>query len=341
MTDEAGPPESKRIAVIGAGSWGTALAMVAARNRHHVRLWAREPELAAAINSARRNPFYLSSFDLPENIRATASLEEALAGADFVLLVVPSHAMREVVGRMRGLVSAETVLVSATKGVENGTLMRMDEVMTDVLGEGFAPRFVAISGPSFALEVAKGDPTAVVAASREARLGERVQRELSSNAFRVYTNDDCVGVELGGAIKNVVAIAAGVVRGLGLGTNAVAAIITRGLAEMTRLALAQGARVETLAGLAGLGDLVLTCTGELSRNRHVGVELGRGRKLCDIVGGMREVAEGVKTARAIYELGLRSEIDMPITASIHALLYEDKPALEAANELMGRPLKRE
>ncbi|HEX8089949.1 MAG TPA: NAD(P)H-dependent glycerol-3-phosphate dehydrogenase [Blastocatellia bacterium] len=341
MIDEAALPESKRVAVIGAGSWGTALAMVAARNRHDVRLWAREPEVAACVNRAHRNPFYLSSFNLPENIHATTSLEEALALADSVLVVVPSHAMREVVGRMRELVSAETVLVSATKGVENGTLMRMDEVITDVLGESFTPRFVAISGPSFALEVAKGDPTAIVAASRDARLSERVQRELSSNAFRIYTNDDCIGVELGGAIKNVVAIASGVVRGLGLGTNAVAAIITRGLAEMTRLALAQGARVETMAGLAGLGDLVLTCTGELSRNRHVGVELGRGRKLGDILGEMREIAEGVKTTRAIYELGLRLEIDMPITASIHALLYEDKPALDAANELMGRPLKRE
>lgn len=341
MIDEAALPESKRVAVIGAGSWGTALAMVAARNQHDVWLWAREPEVASAVNSAHRNPFYLSSFDLPENIHATTSLGEALAGADFVLVVVPSHAMREMIERMRGLVNAETVLVSATKGVENGTLMRMDEVITDVLGASFEPRFVALSGPSFALEVAKGDPTAIVAASREARLSERVQRELSSNVFRVYTNDDCIGVELGGAIKNVVAIASGVVRGLGLGTNAVAAIITRGLAEMTRLAMAQGARSETMAGLAGLGDLVLTCTGELSRNRHVGVELGRGRKLADIVGEMREIAEGVRTTRAIYELGLRLKIDMPITASIHALLYEDKPALEAANELMGRPLKKE
>lgn len=341
MIDEAALPESKRIAVIGAGSWGTALAMVAAHNQHEVWLWAREPDIAASVRFAHRNPFYLSSFDLPENIHATTSLEEALAGADSVLVVVPSHAMREMIERMRTLVNAETVLVSATKGVENGTLMRMGEVIKDVLGKSFEPQFVALSGPSFALEVAKGDPTAIVAASREPRLSERVQRELSSNVFRVYTNDDCIGVELGGAVKNVVAIASGVVRGLGFGTNAVAAIITRGLAEMTRLAVAQGARVETMAGLAGLGDLVLTCTGELSRNRHVGVELGRGRKLADIVGEMREIAEGVKTTRAIYELGLRSKIDMPITASIYALLYEDKPALEAANELMGRPLKRE
>jgi glycerol-3-phosphate dehydrogenase (NAD(P)+) len=341
MVDEAALPESKRVAVIGAGSWGTALALVAARNGHDVWLWAREPEVASQINRAHKNPYYLSSFDLPENIRATTSLEDAMAGAGSVLLVVPSHAMREMIARLSPLLGPETLLVSAAKGVENVTLMRMDEVITDVVGEGFEPRFVALSGPSFALEVAKGDPTAIVAASRDPGLSQRVQRELSSNVFRVYTNDDFVGVELGGAIKNVVAIASGVVRGLGLGTNAVAAIITRGLAEMTRLAIAEGARVETMAGLAGLGDLVLTCTGELSRNRHVGVELGRGRTLRDILGEMREIAEGVKTTRAIYELGRRLNIDMPITASIHALLYEDKTALEAANELMGRPLKKE
>jgi glycerol-3-phosphate dehydrogenase (NAD(P)+) len=219
--------------------------------------------------------------------------------------------------------------------------MRMDEVIADVLKERFTPRFVALSGPSFAREVAQGDPTAIVAASREPQLSKAVQQLLSANVFRVYTNDDVIGVELGGAVKNVVAIGSGVVRGLGMGTNTVAAIITRGLAEMTRLALAQGARVETMAGLAGLGDLVLTCTGELSRNRHVGVELGKGRTLAEIVGEMREVAEGVKTTRAIYELGKRLNIDMPITASIYALLYEDKPAIDAANELMGRPLKRE
>lgn len=332
-------PQSKRVAVIGAGSWGTALALVAARNHHQVTLWAREPEVARGLETARRNPFYLSDIELPGNIRATTSIEAALAECDFVLVVVPSHAMREVVDSMRPHCDKSLVLVSATKGVENSSLMRMDEVIADVLG--FEPRFVALSGPSFAREVARGDPTAIVAASAEIEWSEMIQRELSSNVFRVYTNTDVIGVELGGAVKNVVAIAAGVVRGLGLGTNAVAAIITRGLAEMTRLAVAEGARVETMAGLAGLGDLVLTCTGELSRNRHVGVELGRGRKLADILGETREVAEGVKTTRSIYELGRRLKIDMPITSSIHALLYEDKPAAEAASELMGRPLKRE
>ena len=339
MSDEAAAG-SKRIAIIGAGSWGTALAMVAARNQHHVKLWAREPEVATIINQAHRNPLYLSDFNL-ENILATTGIEDAIDGADFALLVVPSHAMREIISRLLPSLSSNVVLVSAAKGVENSTLMRMEEVVADVLRESFEPRYVALSGPSFAREVAEGDPTAIVAASRDRESSEFVQRALSSSVFRVYTNTDVVGVELGGAVKNVVAIAAGVVRGLGFGTNAVAAIITRGLAEMTRLALAEGARVETMAGLAGLGDLVLTCTGELSRNRHVGVELGKGRKLEDILGEMREVAEGVKTTRSIYELGRRLEIEMPITASIYALLYEGKPALDAANELMGRPLKRE
>jgi glycerol-3-phosphate dehydrogenase (NAD(P)+) len=333
--------ESRQIAVIGAGSWGTALATVAARNQHRVKLWARESEVASEINRARKNPLYLSDFTLPENIRATTDIEAAIDGADFALLVVPSHAMRETVSRLRPFLANDLVLVSAAKGVENSTLMRMEEVVADVLGRASRSRYVALSGPSFAREVAGGDPTAIVAASSNPERSELVQRSLSSSVFRVYTNTDVIGVELGGAVKNVVAIAAGVVRGLGFGTNAVAAIITRGLAEMSRLALAEGARVETMAGLAGLGDLVLTCTGELSRNRYVGVELGRGRKLTDILGEMREVAEGVKTTRSVCELGKRLGIEMPITASIHALLYEDKPALEAANELMGRPLKRE
>jgi glycerol-3-phosphate dehydrogenase (NAD(P)+) len=333
--------EGNHIAVIGAGSWGTALAMIAARNQLEVKLWAREPEVASEINRTRRNPFYLSDFELPGNIHATTVVEDAIDEAVFALLVVPSHAMREMAARLRPHLRSETVLVSAAKGVENSTLMRMEEVVADVLRDSFEPRYVALSGPSFAFEVAKGDPTAIVAASRNRESSEMIQRSLSSSSFRIYTNTDVAGVELGGAVKNVVAIAAGVVRGLGFGTNAVAAIITRGLAEMTRLALARGARAETMAGLAGLGDLVLTCTGELSRNRHVGFELGRGRKLAEILGEMREVAEGVKTTSSIYELGRRLGIEMPITASIYALLYQDKPANEAANELMGRPLKRE
>ena len=339
MLEKPGSPE--RVAVVGAGSWGTALALLAARSNHEVRLWAREAAVAESINRDHRNPFYLSDFQLPENIHSTVSLGEAVRDASIAMIVVPSHAMREMMERMKLHLHSEVILVSAAKGVENGTLMRMSEVITDVLGEGFASRFVALSGPSFAREVAKGDPTAIVAASGNPDAAELIQLAFSSSAFRIYTNNDVVGVELGGAVKNIVAIAAGVVRGLGLGTNSVAAIVTRGLAEMTRLAVAAGARVETLAGLAGLGDLVLTCTGELSRNRKVGIELGRGRSLAEVLAGTREIAEGVKTTRAIRELGQRLGIELPITESIYALLYEGKAAVEAASELMGRPLKGE
>jgi glycerol-3-phosphate dehydrogenase (NAD(P)+) len=332
---------SKRVAVIGAGSWGTALAAVAARNHHRVTVWARERKVARSISSDHRNPFYLADCTLPEQVTATTAMEEALRDADFAIIVVPSHAMREIVIQMRDHLRSQMILVSATKGVENRTLMRMSEVIGDALKEKFAPRLVALSGPSFAREVVRGDPTAIVAASQDREAASTIQRELSSGSFRVYTNADVAGVELGGAVKNVVAIAAGVVNGMGLGHNSIAAIITRGLAEITRLAASQGARPSTMAGLAGLGDLVLTCTGDLSRNRHVGVELGRGRKLDEILAGMREVAEGVKTTQAIYELSRLCSVDMPIAESVYALLYEDKPAREAMTELMARPLKEE
>ena len=341
MSKGEGSRAVERVAIVGAGSWGTALALAAARNNHDVRLWARESVVAESINRDHRNPFYLSEFELPENIHATISLGEAVQDARFAVIVVPSHAMREMMERMKAHLHSEVFIVGAAKGVENGTLMRMSEVISDVLGQGLDSRFVALSGPSFAREVAKGDPTAVVAASSNPEASGPIQFALSSAALRIYTNDDVVGVELGGAVKNVVAIGAGVVRGLGLGTNSVAAIVTRGLAEMTRLAVSAGARVETMAGLAGLGDLVLTCTGELSRNRKVGLELGRGRSLADILAGTREVAEGVRTTRAIRELGRRLGIELPITESIYALLYEGKSAVEAAGDLMGRPLKRE
>jgi glycerol-3-phosphate dehydrogenase (NAD(P)+) len=339
--NEVSSNESKPVAVIGSGSWGTALAMAAARNVNEVRLWARDETVASEMQRTRRNPFYLNNVRLPDNILATSSLAEALNGSRFVVLVVPSHALREVMMKMRDFLTEDMILVSATKGVENQTLMRMSEVIEDTLRDKFKPRVTVLSGPSFAREVVNGDPTAIVAASSDLSCSEEVQCALSSPAFRIYTNSDVVGVEIGGAVKNVVAIGAGVVRGLGFGSNTVAAIITRGLAEVTRLGLAMGAKAETMAGLAGLGDLVLTCTGELSRNRHVGVELGKGRKLAEILAEMREVAEGVKTTKAIYELSRKLNVDMPIIASTYALLYEGKTAQEAANELMGRPLKRE
>ncbi|MGH9761162.1 MAG: NAD(P)H-dependent glycerol-3-phosphate dehydrogenase [Blastocatellia bacterium] len=333
--------EEKRVAIIGAGSFGTALALVAAKSHHQIRIWAREEEVARSIEAERRNPFYLSEFDILPGIKATTSIESALEGAGFCFFVVPSHAMREVVSQVAARIDPDTVIISATKGIENGTLMRMSEVIGDVCRPRFEPKIAALSGPSFAYEVARGDPAAVVAASKSRNVAEAVQHEFSSHLLRIYTNSDIIGVELGGAVKNVIAIAAGVVCGLGFGTNSIAAIITRGLAEMTRLILAAGGRPETMAGLAGLGDLVLTCTGDLSRNRKVGIELGRGRKLAGILSSTREIAEGVNTTRALHDMALRLKVEMPITESVYALLYEDKPAIEAANQLMDRPLKDE
>lgn len=330
-----------RIAVIGAGSWGTALAIAAARNQHDVRLWARSEATARALASARENETYLPGATLARNILPTASLRQALDRAEMVVTVVPSHGTRDLYRAMLPYLSQRMLLVSATKGIENESLMRMSEVVWDELQGCFDPRFVTLSGPSFASEVARGEPTAVVAASYKDEWGRLVQRELSSSAFRVYTNADVTGVEIGGSLKNVIAIATGAVRGLGYGHNSQAAIITRGLAEMTRLAVAMGGRVETLAGLAGLGDLVLTCTGELSRNRSVGVELGRGRSLDEILAATREVAEGVKTTRAARALGRRVGVEMPITEAVYSLLYEGRPPKAVAEELMGRPLKRE
>ncbi|MBK6428699.1 MAG: NAD(P)-dependent glycerol-3-phosphate dehydrogenase [Blastocatellia bacterium] len=330
-----------KIACIGAGSWGTALALVAARNGHDVWLWARRAEAASLLHDERTNSTYLPGVPFPPNIRPTSLLGDALDGAEMVILVVPSHGIRAVLRDMLPYVGSRAVLVGAVKGIENETLMRMSDVVRDEVGDRFEPRYVVLSGPSFAAETARGEPTAIVAASENAEWSRSVQKELSSNTLRVYTNDDVVGVELGGALKNVMAIATGGVTGLGFGHNSVAAIITRGLAEMTRMAVRMGGRVETLAGLAGLGDLVLTCTGSLSRNRGVGIELGRGRPLDEILTEMREVAEGVKTTRSAYELGRRLDVELPITEAVYALLYENGNARAMADRLMGRPLKRE
>jgi glycerol-3-phosphate dehydrogenase (NAD(P)+) len=327
-----------RVAVIGAGSWGTALAFAAARNGHDTWLWARSPEAASTLAADRLNAAYLPNAPFPPNLAPTNDLGDAVAGATLVVMAVPSHGTRAALGALASYLAPHTVLVGATKGIENETLMRMSEVARDVLGDA---RFAALSGPSFAAELAEGQPTAIVAASTDEAAAAAVQLALASPTFRVYTNADVVGVELGGALKNVIAIATGGVTGLGFGNNAVAAIITRGLAEMTRLAVRMGGRVETLAGLAGLGDLVLTCTGALSRNRHVGIELGRGRSLDEILGEMREVAEGVKTTRAARELGLRVGVELPITEAVYSLLYEGGEARRMADALMGRPLKKE
>ena len=330
-----------RVAVIGAGGWGTALGLAAARAGREVCLWSRNAAVVEDINGERVNGAYLKGHPLPENVRATTDAGSALKDAEVVVLAAPSHATRAVLESMRGLFGPSAVFVSATKGVEVETGRRISEVVGEVLGEGAAGRFACLSGPSFAQEVAAGQPTAVVVASREESLARLVQRALSGPDFRVYTNPDVVGTELGGASKNVMALAAGMVTGLGLGTNTVSALVTRGLAEMTRLALAEGGRLETLMGLAGLGDLVLTCTGGLSRNRFVGQELGRGRSLADVLAGMREVAEGVRTTRAIRLLAARRGVEMPITEEVHAVLYDGKPARAAVESLVSRPLKEE
>jgi glycerol-3-phosphate dehydrogenase (NAD(P)+) len=331
----------KQIAVIGAGSWGTALGIIAGRAGHSVRLWSRNRDVVEAINHERVNSVYLAPHEIPDNVRATSELAEALTGAEIVVLAAPSHVTRELLVRMLPSLQPDMIFVSATKGIETETGKRISEVVREVTAEMFDARFVCLSGPSFAQEVAGGQPTAIVAASVNREESCLVQNILSFQNLRIYTNTDVVGTEIGGSVKNVMAVAAGMVAGLGLGTNSVAALITRGLAEVARLALSQGARMETLMGLAGMGDLVLTCTGNLSRNRFVGQELGRGRAISDIISGMREVAEGIKTTRAVRLLAQHLNVDMPITAEVHAVLYEGKRAVDAASELMTRPLRDE
>jgi glycerol-3-phosphate dehydrogenase (NAD(P)+) len=330
------------IAIMGAGGWGTALSIVAGRAGHDVRLWSRNAAVVESINRERVNHAYLASSAIPETVRATTDAGAALRGAALVILAAPSHATRELLTNIADDARPEMIFVSATKGIEIETGERISEIVKGVFArQGFAPRFVCLSGPSFAKEVAAEQPTAIVAASDDARCAALVQSQLSGPQFRIYTNDDVAGTEIGGAVKNVMAIAAGLVAGLGFGANSVAALITRGLAEMTRLALAEGGRVETLMGLAGLGDLVLTCTGSLSRNRYVGQELGKGRALDEVLAGMSEVAEGVRTTRAVKDLAARRGVEMPIANEVHAVLYEGKRAREAASELMSRPLRGE
>jgi len=333
------------IAVIGAGAWGTGLAIVLGRKgTHGVRLWAHEKEVCDSIAQLRENDLFLPGRRIPESVRAGNDLAATLAGANIVVSVMPSQHCRRLFEQMRPLLPAGTTIVSATKGLEESSLLRMTEVITSVLqGPGGNPvRVGALSGPSFAQEVARGDPTAITIASQDGELARTVQAQFSDPSFRVYTNADVVGVELAGALKNIVAIAAGICDGLGLGHNSAAALITRGLAEMTRLAVACGGRAETMSGLAGLGDLVLTCTGGLSRNRSVGVELGRGRKLPEIVTGMHGmVAEGIFTTTAAVGLARARHIEMPITEQMHAILHQGKSPRDAIHELMTRVGKSE
>jgi glycerol-3-phosphate dehydrogenase (NAD(P)+) len=326
------------IAIIGAGAWGTGLAIVLGRRGgHRLRLWAHEADVFESIANRQVNERFLPGRSIPNSVTVTNDLASALGEANIVVSVMPSQHCRALFERMRPLISSRTQIVSATKGLEEGSLLRMTEVIAQVLGRADGSALGALSGPTFALEVARGDPTAIAIASSDATLLRTVQEEFSDPSFRVYTNSDVIGVELGGALKNIVAIAAGICDGLGLGHNSVAALITRGLAEMTRLVVACGGRAETMAGLAGLGDLVLTCTGGLSRNRSVGVELGRGRTLPEIVAGMHGmVAEGIFTTTAAAGLAQERGVEMPITSQMNAILHQGKPPREALHELMTR-----
>lgn len=330
-----------RLAIIGAGSWGTALAIVLAPRFEEVRLWAFEPDLADRMQRIRENDLYLRGFLIPENVLITNNLTAALEGTNLVLGVMPSHLVRPMYGQMLPHLSPDVLIVSATKGLETETLLRPSEIICEVIGRRFPPRIAVLSGPSFAREVAALNPTAIVISAGDESLAQCVQTELSGPSFRLYTSLDPIGVEIGGAIKNVVAIGAGVLEGMGLGYNPMAALITRGLSEMTRLAVALGAQAKTLGGLAGLGDLVLTCTGELSRNRTVGIELARGRKLNEIVTSMRMVAEGIKTTTAARELARRCSVEMPITEQMYQMLYHGLDPREAIRRLMERSLRGE
>src|ERR1700733_5368022 len=334
-----------QIAVIGAGAWGTSLSIVLGRKgTHRVRLWAHEKEVRDSISSRRVNELFLPEHAIPDCVSVTGSFEEALQDAEIVVSVMPSQHCRGLFQKMRPFLKPDMLFVSATKGLEEGTLLRMTEVISLVVGAdgGFQPTIGALSGPTFAKEVARGDPTAITIASEDSAMAETIQREFGDPRFRVYTNTDVTGVELGGALKNIIAIAAGVCDGLELGHNSIAALITRGLAEIARLVVACGGRLDTMAGLAGLGDLVLTCTGDLSRNRSVGVELGKGRKLPDIIAGMRgAVAEGVFTTKAAVGLARKKNVEMPITEQMFDILEKGKSPHQAIDDLMTRAAKSE
>ena len=336
-----------KIAILGAGSWGTALAIVLSRSEreHEISLWVHDATLAAGLRRTRENDAYLPHHSIPASVSVTNNLKEVLSGATIVMGAMPSAHARSVYTEALPHFSHDMIFVSATKGLEPATHLRMSMVVAQVLQQTtsakFSPRIAVLSGPSFAAEAARGEPTAVVLASRDATVASGLQEEFAAPSFRLYTNDDVLGVELAGAMKNVMAIAAGACQGLGLGSNALAALITRGLAEMTRLAVALGAQRETLSGLAGLGDLVLTCTGSLSRNRYVGVELGKGRTLQEIRANMRMVAEGVDTAAPLLALAREHQIEMPITEQVDAILHSGKSPKEAIRDIMERPLKRE
>jgi glycerol-3-phosphate dehydrogenase (NAD(P)+) len=333
----------KRIAILGGGSWGTALAIVFSRTHkpHEISLWVRDEALAESIRRDRENKPYLPGHKLPETVQVSHDAPTVLKNAGAVVGAIPAAHARGVYRHVLPHLGGGIPIVSATKGLEPATHARMSEVISQVVSPEFPPRLAILSGPSFAAEASAGQPTAVVMASHDLALANELQEEFAAPNFRLYTNEDVLGVELAGAMKNVMAIAAGVCQGIGLGSNPLAALITRGLAEMTRLAVALGARPETLSGLAGLGDLVLTCTGSLSRNRHVGIELGKGLPLGEILEGMRMVAEGVGTSGALLALARDTGIELPITEQVEAILHQGRPPREAIRSIMERPLKRE
>jgi len=330
-----------KIGVIGAGSWGTTLANVLAKKGHDVTLWVYEADLAKRLQETGVNDLYLDGITLSSKLAYTNDLSEAAQNSQLILLVSPSQVMRHVLKDLKAYIPEDCLLVSAAKGIENGTLLTMSEVLQEVLGEQVAKRSAFLSGPSFAREVAVEQPTAVAVAAEDPEVAHRVQEIFSTDYFRVYTNQDVVGVEIGGAMKNVIALAAGVGDGLGFNHNARAALITRGLVEISRLGEAKGAQEATFSGLAGMGDLVLTCTGDLSRNRSVGIELGKGRKLDEILNQMRMVAEGVKTTLSAYQLATKLGVAMPITEQMYQVLYEEKDPKQAAADLMTRALTSE
>jgi glycerol-3-phosphate dehydrogenase (NAD(P)+) len=329
----------ERIGVVGAGAWGTTLAKLLVEKGHSVTLWVWEPELAVTMARERENGIYLPGVELPETLVITTSLAHIGRGRSALLLVTPSHVLRSVFSEIRPFLETSALLISATKGLEYATCMTMSQVIRQVAPE--VTSLAVLSGPSFAKEVSRGLPAALVAASDDEATAKRVQELLSSPAFRLYAGSDPLGVELGGSLKNVIAIAAGVVDGLGLGHNALAALVTRGVREIARLGVAMGARAETLAGLAGLGDLVLTCTGDLSRNRQLGLALGKGASLADLLRRSPTVKEGVNAANAAVTLAERFSVEMPICREICAILFENKSPQEAVADLMGRALKSE
>ncbi len=331
----------KQLAVIGAGSWGTTLANLLASKWQNVTLWCYETDLAERMRETQLNDLYLPDVKLAENLQVTSDLATAVKDKDLILFVTPSQVTRLVLQQALSDLPSHALIVSASKGIENDSLMLLSQVFDEVLPEQMHRQLGFLSGPSFAKEVSAGMPTAVVAAAPELAVAEEIQQIFSTERFRVYTHNDIIGVELGGAMKNVIALAAGVADGLGFGHNTRAALITRGLAEMTRLGLKLGGSAETFAGLAGMGDLVLTCTGDLSRNRSVGIELGRGRKIDEILSGMQMVAEGVKTTLSAYQLARKLDVEVPIIEQMYLVLYKNKDPRLAVNDLMMRDLKAE